>query len=58
MKTLFTLLMPVIIAITFSVSSHLFAKEYYLASAVFTLACYSATSIWIALLSSKKIALR
>jgi len=58
MKTFFTLLMPVMIAITFSISSHLFSTAHYLASAVFTLACYSATSVWIVLLSSKKIVLR
>jgi len=58
MKTLFTLLMPLVIAITFLTSSHLFAKGDYLVSAVFTLASYSATSLWIAILSSRKLVLR
>lgn len=58
MKTLFTLLMPLMIAITFSISSHLFSNDKYLLSAVFTLASYCAASLWIMLLSSKKIVLR
>jgi hypothetical protein len=58
MKTLFTLLMPLMIAITFTISSHYFASEAYLLSAAFTLVCYSATSLWIMLLSSKKLVLR
>jgi hypothetical protein len=58
MKTLFTLLMPLLIATTFIISSKYFAQSDYLVSAVFTLACYSATSLWITVISSKKIMLR
>jgi hypothetical protein len=58
MKTLFTLLMPLLIAITFVISSEYFARADYLVSAVFTLACYSATSLWITVISSKKLVLR
>jgi hypothetical protein len=58
MKTLFTLLMPLLIAITFVISSKYFARADYLVSAVFTLACYSATSLWITVISSKKLVLR
>ncbi len=57
MKTLLTLLMPLLIAVTFSISSKFFAQDHYLISAVFTLVCYSITSLWIAVLSSKKLAL-
>jgi hypothetical protein len=58
MKTLLTLLMPLLIAITFIISSKYFARADYLVSAVFTLACYSATSLWITVISSKKLVLR
>jgi len=58
MKTLLTLLMPLLIAITFIISSKFFARADYLVSAIFTLASYSATSLWIMVLSSKKIVLR
>jgi len=54
MKTLFTLLMPILIIATFIISSRLFSNAHYLSSAVFTLASYAATSIWIAVISSKK----
>lgn len=55
MKTLLTLLMPLLIAVTFTISSKFFAQDEYLMSALFTLLSYSATSLWIAILSSKKI---
>ena len=58
MKTLFTLLMPLLIVAAFIFSSRFFAQGQYLVSAVFTLACYSATSLWITVISSKKLVLR
>ncbi len=58
MKTLFTLLMPLMIIATFTISSHFFANGEHLLSAAFTLVCYSATSMWVMLLSSKKLVLR
>jgi len=58
MKTLLTFLMPLLIAVTFTISSKFFAQADYLLSAVFTIACYSATSLWITVISSKKLVLR
>jgi len=55
MKTLLTLLMPLLIAITFTISSKFFSQADYLLSALFTLASYSATSLWITIISSKKL---
>ncbi|MEO5684046.1 MAG: hypothetical protein ABIQ88_15495 [Chitinophagaceae bacterium] len=58
MKTFFTLFMPLLMIISFLLSSHFFAQADYLVSAVFTMASYSATSLWIAVISTKKLALR
>ncbi|MEO5594194.1 MAG: hypothetical protein ABIR15_21425 [Chitinophagaceae bacterium] len=58
MKTFFTLLMPLLIAITFIISSKFFSQADYLLSALFTLTAYSATSLWITIISSKKLVLR
>ena len=58
MKTLFTLLMPLMMLISFSISSHYFAMEDYLVSAAFTLVSYCAASLWIMVLTSKKRGLR
>ena len=55
MKTFLTLSMPLVIAITFVLSSKFFVQADYLTSAVFTLACYTATSFWIFVVSSKKL---
>ena len=57
MKTLLSLMMPLLIAVTFMISSKFFAQGQYLISAAFTLACYSATSLWITVLSTKKLSL-
>ena len=54
MKRFFRLLMPLLIAVTFTISSKFFAQADYLMSALFTLACYSATSLWITIISSEK----
>ena len=58
MKTILTLLMPLLIVMSFLVSSRLFAEASYLSSAFFTIACYCTTSLWILVLSSKKLVLR
>ncbi len=55
MKTLFTLLLPVLIYISFIASSHLFSSAHYLSSAALTVACFLTTSIWINILGSKKL---
>jgi hypothetical protein len=58
MKTLLTLLMPLLIAITFTASNKFFAEADYYASAVFTIACLCSASLWITVLSSKKLVVR
>lgn len=58
MKTLFTLMMPVLMFLTAAATNHLFVQGAYLASAFFTIVCFLATSVWITLISSRKIVLR
>jgi hypothetical protein len=58
MKTLFTLLMPLLIVITFTISNKFFVQGDYYASAVFYLACFCTTSLWVTVISSKKLVLR
>ncbi|MFT3932199.1 MAG: hypothetical protein QM726_01185 [Chitinophagaceae bacterium] len=58
MKALLGFLMPLLMVVSFIISSKLFAKDDYLTSAVFTLASYSAASLWIAIIGSKKLMLR
>jgi hypothetical protein len=58
MKTIIVLLMPVMTLITAMASSKMFAHAEYLSSAVLTIAAYLAASLWISVLSSKKLAAR
>jgi hypothetical protein len=57
MKTLLTLLMPLMMVITFMASNRLFAAEDYYTSALFTIACLCSITLWITVISSKKLAL-
>lgn len=58
MKTLFTILLPLLVAITFIASSKSFAMNHYYASAIFYIASFCTASLWIAIISSKKLVLR
>jgi hypothetical protein len=58
MKTLFTLLMPVLIIASAVVTNNLFSQGAYLASAFFTMVCFFSTSLWITILSSRKLVIR
>jgi hypothetical protein len=58
MKTLFTLLMPLLMVVAFIASSKLFAKADYYSSAIFYIASFCAASLWVAIVSSKKLILR
>jgi len=56
MKTLLVLLMPVLIVTFFIASNKFFAAADYYTSAVFTLAWLCSVTVWIAAISSKKLA--
>jgi hypothetical protein len=58
MKTLITLLMPALIAVTAIATHKLFIQADYLASAFFTIVCFLSTSLWIAVMSSHKMVSR
>lgn len=58
MKTLFTLLMPLLMVVTFIASSKLFSQADYYTSAVFYIASFCTASLWVAIISSKKLVLR
>jgi hypothetical protein len=58
MKTLFTFLMPLLIAVTFTVSNKLFAQADYYSAAVFYIVSFCTTSLWITIISSKKLIVR
>ncbi len=58
MKTLFTLLMTILIAITGIVSCRLFVHDHYNFSALLTLTSVVSIILCIDILSNKKIALR
>jgi hypothetical protein len=58
MKTSLTFLMPLLIIISFIASSDFFAKADYFASAFSYLASFSTASLWIAMISTKKMVLR
>jgi hypothetical protein len=49
--------MPAFIITTFMWSNKLFSVSDYLTSAVFTIACLCSVTLWIAALSSKKLAI-
>jgi hypothetical protein len=53
MKTSLTLLMPLLSIISFTISSKLFAEANYFGSAFSYLTCFSITSLWIAMISTK-----
>jgi hypothetical protein len=50
--------MPLLIIISFIASSDFFAKADYFASAFSYLASFSTASLWIAMISTKKMVLR
>lgn len=58
MKTLIILLMPLLILLSFIASNHFFIAADYYTSAIFTLTALGAVTVWIAAMSSKKLALR
>ena len=58
MKTLFTLLMPVLMIASAIITNNLFIQGAYLASAFFTMVCFFSTSVWIAILGSRKLVIR
>ena len=56
MKTLLTILMPLLMVITFKASSHFFAADDYYISALFTIASLCSITLWITAISTKKLA--
>ncbi|MBS1915201.1 MAG: hypothetical protein JST87_02930 [Bacteroidetes bacterium] len=55
MKTLFTLSTLITMAITGIVSCRLFQHQHYNISALLTVAAFLSISLWVAVMSSKKI---
>lgn len=58
MKTLFTILMPLLMVVSFIASSRLFAQAEYFPSAIFYIASFCTAILWVAIISSKKLILR
>jgi len=58
MKALFTLLIPVLMIVSAIVTNNLFSHGAYLASAFFTMVCFFSTSLWITILTSRKLVVR
>jgi hypothetical protein len=54
MKTLLSIIMPVLIFITCFVSCKLFFKSDFYASALLYLTCYLSIILWVEILSQKK----
>lgn len=58
MKTLFTILLPVVTTITAIATHKSFLQGEYLLSALFTEICFLSASLWIATIASRKMAVR
>jgi hypothetical protein len=58
MKTIFTLVMPVMTAVSAMASNKMFHHGEYLSSAVLTIAAYLSASLWISILTSRKMTIR
>jgi hypothetical protein len=54
MKTLFTLILPILVAVTGVIGYNLFTNKTYMASALFIVAAHFIAAYWVYIISSNK----